>query len=110
LIQETLAYNISPTRTGWKLSKEVKSRDEELVALAFDFEEQTSYKAPSTGWLRLIEKKCNEIRGNYLTREHEDLSSIFGSQGKLRLNRVMNAVNSETGEKEKKLLKVPKKP
>jgi hypothetical protein len=121
LIQETLAYNIYPTRTGWKLSKEVKSRNEELVTLAFDFEKQSSYKAPSTGWLKLIEKKCNEIRGNYLTREHEDLSSIFRSQRKLWLNRVMNAigfeypyyenpdVNTETREKEKKLLKVPKK-
>jgi hypothetical protein len=49
LIQEALAYNIYPTWTGWKLPNEVKSEDEELVTLAFDFKEQSSYKAPSVG-------------------------------------------------------------
>jgi hypothetical protein len=114
LIQEALAYNIYPTQTGWKLPKEVKSKDGELVTLAFDFKEQSSYKAPSVGWLRLIEEKCNEICGNYLVREHEDMHSIFGGRGKLRLNRVMNATgfeypdyedpaaNAEAGEKRKR--------
>jgi hypothetical protein len=94
-------------------TKEVKSKDEELVTLAFGFKEQSSYKAPLARWLRLIEEKYNEIYGNYLTREHEDMSSVFRSRGKLRLNRVMNAIgfeyldyedpaiNTETGEKEK---------
>jgi hypothetical protein len=86
LIEEALAYNVFPTRTGWKLLKEVKSKDGELVTLAFDFKEQSSYKAPPARWMRLIEEKCNEIYGNYLTREHEDMSSIFRNQGKLRLN------------------------
>lgn len=70
----------------------------------------------------MIEEKCNEICGNYLTREHKDMSSIFGSQGKLQLNKVMNAigfeyldyedpaVNIEVGDKEKELLKVAGKP
>jgi hypothetical protein len=49
LIQHALAYNIYPTRTRWKLPKEVKLEDEELVMLAFDFKEQSSYKAPSVG-------------------------------------------------------------
>jgi hypothetical protein len=113
LIQEALAYNIYPTRTGWKLPKEMKSKDEQLVTLAFVFKEQSSYKAHSIRWLRLIEEKCNEIYGNYLTREHEDMSSVFESRRKLRLNRVMNAIgfeypdyddpaiNTETREKEK---------
>lgn len=79
LIQEALAYNIYPTQTGWKLPKEVKSKDGELITLAFDFKEQSSYKTPSAGWLRLIEEKCNEICRNYLTREHEDMLSIFES-------------------------------
>lgn len=55
LIQEALAYNIFLTRTGWKLSKEVKSKEGELVTLAFKFKEHASYKYPSTGWLKLIE-------------------------------------------------------
>jgi hypothetical protein len=40
-----------------KLPKEVKCKDEELVTLAFDFKEQSTYKAPSSGWLRFIEEK-----------------------------------------------------
>jgi hypothetical protein len=39
LVQEVLAYNIYLTRTGRKLSKEVKFKDEELVTLAFDLKE-----------------------------------------------------------------------
>jgi hypothetical protein len=95
LIQEELAYNIYPTWTGWKLPKVVKTKKGELVTLAYGFKEQSSYKAPLVGWLRLIEEKCNEMCGNYLTREHEDMSSVFGSQRKLWLNRVMNAIGFE---------------
>lgn len=73
-----LAYNIVPASTGWKLPKQVKHKDGELVTLAFEFREQSPYKAPSEGWLKLIEMKCNEICGNYLTREHEDMSTTFG--------------------------------
>jgi hypothetical protein len=51
----------------------VKLKDEELVTLAFDFKEQSSNKAPSTEWMRFIEEKCNEMCGNYLTREHKDM-------------------------------------
>jgi hypothetical protein len=74
----------------------VRSKDGELVTLAFDFKGQSSYKAPSTGWMRLIEEKCNEICMNYLTREHEDMSSVFESQGKLQLDRVMNTIGFST--------------
>jgi hypothetical protein len=54
---------------------------------------------------------------NYLTREHEVMSSIFKSRGKLRLNRVMDAIgfeypdyedpaiNTETREKRKRVTK-----
>ena len=52
------------------------------------------YKAPLAEWLRFIGENCNEICGNYLTKEHEDISSVFGSRGKLRL-RVMNAIGFE---------------
>jgi hypothetical protein len=75
-----------------ELSKEVKSKYEELVTLAFGFKEQSSYKVPSAKWLRFIEEKCNEICGNYLTREHKYKKSVFESRGKLRLNRIMDAL------------------
>jgi hypothetical protein len=52
LIQEFLAYNIFPTGTRWKLMKEVKSKEGELVTVAFEFKEQASFKAPSLGWLQ----------------------------------------------------------
>jgi hypothetical protein len=58
LIQEALAYNIFPTRTGWKLSKEVKSKEGERFTIAFEFKEKASYKSPSTCWLKIIEEKC----------------------------------------------------
>jgi hypothetical protein len=89
-IQEALAYNILPTCIGWKLLKQVKCKDGELVSLAFKFKGQSSYKAPCEEWLKLIEKKHNEICGNYLTREHKDISSAFGSRGKLRLLQDLN--------------------
>jgi hypothetical protein len=95
MIQETLAYNIYPTHTRWKLPNEVKSKEGELVTLAFEFKEQALYKSPSAGWMRLIEEKCNKIIGNYLMREHEDMSSTFKNRGKLRLNRVMKSIGFE---------------
>lgn len=58
LIQEALAYNILPTQTRWKLPKQVKSKDGELVTLAFEFKEQSSYKAPSEGVLKLVEENA----------------------------------------------------
>jgi hypothetical protein len=39
LTQEVLAHNIFPTWTEWKLPKEVKSKEGELVTLAFGFKE-----------------------------------------------------------------------
>jgi hypothetical protein len=117
LIQEVVAYNIYLTWTRWKLPKEVKSKDKGLVTLTFGFKEQSSYKAPLAEWLRFVGENCIEICGNYLTREHEDMSSIFRSRGKLQLNRVMNVIgfeypdyedptiNTETGEKRKRVAK-----
>jgi hypothetical protein len=77
------------------LPKEVKTKEDGLVTLAFEYKEQASYKAPSVGWLKLIEERCNEIVENYLVREHEDMSSTFKSRGKLKINRVMNAIGFE---------------
>jgi hypothetical protein len=63
---------------------------------------------------KLIEKNCNEIAGNYLIKEHEAMTSTFENRGKLRLDRVINAIgieyldyskpvpNTEVGEKKKK--------
>jgi hypothetical protein len=57
LVQEALACNIYPTQTGWKLLNEVKCKDEELITLAFDFKEQSTYKALLAGWQKFIEEK-----------------------------------------------------
>jgi hypothetical protein len=61
-------------------AKEVRSKEEELVTLAFEFKQKASFKAPSLGWLQLIEKNCNEIVGNYLTKEHRAMTSTFGDR------------------------------
>jgi hypothetical protein len=73
----------------------VKSKEGELVTVAFEFKEQASFKAPSLGWLQLVEKKCNEIARNYLVKEHEAMASTLGDREKLRLNRVMNTIGFE---------------
>jgi hypothetical protein len=49
--------------------KVIKSKEGELVTLAFEFKEQASFKATSLGWLMLIETKCNEIAGNFSLRK-----------------------------------------
>ena len=90
-----LAYNIFPTQTGWKLPKEVKRKEVELVTLTFEFKEQALYKAPSTRWLKLIEQRCSKIVGNYIVREHEDMSSTFKRQGKPMMNGLMNGIGFE---------------
>jgi hypothetical protein len=72
LVQEVLDYNLYPTQIGWKVPKEMKCKDE-LVILAFDFKEQSSYKAPLARWLNFIEEKCCEMCDNYHTREHKDM-------------------------------------
>jgi hypothetical protein len=61
LVQEALSYNIYSTYNRWKFPKEVKCNDKELITLAFDFKEQSTYKAFSTGWLKFIEERCNEM-------------------------------------------------
>jgi hypothetical protein len=88
LVQEALACNIYPTQTGWKLPKEVKCKDEELITLAFDFKEQSTYKALSVGWLKFIEEKCNKMCGNYLAREHKDMRSALRAKGSFGLTGI----------------------
>jgi hypothetical protein len=83
-----LAYNIYLDRTGWKLSKEVKLKDEELVTLALNFKDKSSYKAPSDGLLRFIEEKCNEMCRNYLVRELEDMKYVFGVKGNFNITKL----------------------
>jgi hypothetical protein len=73
----------------------VKCNDEGLITLAFDFKEQSTYETPSVGWLKFVEEKCNEMCGNYLAREHEDMQSAFGGRRKLLLNRIMDALGFE---------------
>jgi hypothetical protein len=65
----------------------------------------------------MIETKCNETCGNYLTSEHEDMTFAFGSREKLQLKRVMDAIgfeyldyidptsHTEAGEKRKRVSK-----
>jgi hypothetical protein len=100
------------------LLKDVKCNDEELIPLAFDFQAQSTYKAPSAEWLKFIDDRCNKMCGNYLAREHEDMWSAFGGRGKFRLNKVMDAfgfeypdyedpsTNTGSGRKEKGLRRI----
>lgn len=50
------------------------------------------FREPCDDWLEAIESKCNEILGNYVTKEDEALMSAFGARGKRKLNRVFDAI------------------
>jgi hypothetical protein len=63
--------------------------------LPFEFKEQASFWAPSLGWLKFIDSRCNEIVGNYLVKEDEAMTSAFRTRGKRRLNRIMDALGFE---------------
>jgi hypothetical protein len=45
--------------------------------------------------MEMIEIMCNEILGNYTKKEDQLMTAAFGTQPKLRLNRVMDALNFE---------------
>jgi hypothetical protein len=43
----------------------------------------------------MIETVCNEVLGNYTKKEDQLMTTAFGTRPKRRLNRVMDALNSE---------------
>jgi hypothetical protein len=91
-VQEYLANKTFPTFAGWGMPKKKEGNKYELVRLPYRFKFQKSFGKPCAEWLELIEKMCNEILGNYTKKEDQLLTTAFGTRGKWRLNRVMDAL------------------
>jgi hypothetical protein len=96
LVQEYLANKTFPTSGGWGMPKKKEEGNKyELVRLPYRFKFQKSFGKPCAEWLELIETMCNEIIGNYTKKEDQLMTAAFGTREKLRLNRVMDALNFE---------------
>jgi hypothetical protein len=96
LVQEYLAYRVSPTLSEWSMPKLKGTRKKnELVRLPYRFKFEKQFKEPCQEWLEMIETMCNEILGNYTKKEDQLMTAAFGTQPKRRLNRVMDALNFE---------------
>jgi hypothetical protein len=62
--------DVEEKRTGGKY---------ELVRLRYRFKFQKSFGKPCAEWLELMEKKCNEILGNYTKKEDQLMTATFGT-------------------------------
>jgi hypothetical protein len=80
--------------------KEV-GKKHELVRLPYCFKFEKQFKKPCKEWLYMIETMCNKILRNYTKKEDQLMTTAFGTRPKLRLNRVMDALNFEYPDYEK---------
>jgi hypothetical protein len=102
LVQEYLANKIFPTSSGWGMPKKKEGgKKHELIRLPYRFKFEKQFKEPCNKWLEMIETMCNEILGNYTKKEDQLMTTAFGSRPKRRLNRVMDALNSDYPDYEK---------
>jgi hypothetical protein len=96
LVQEFLAFRVFPTLKEWDMSKlKGEKKKKELVRLPYYYKFKKHFKVPCQEWLDTIEVMCNEILGNYSKKEDQLMTAAFGTHPKLRLNRVMDALNFE---------------
>jgi hypothetical protein len=96
LVQEYLTNRVSPTLSEWSMPKlKGTKKKNELVRLPYRFKFEKQFKEPCQEWLEMIETMCNEILGNYTKKEDQLMTAAFGTRPKLRLNRVMDALNFE---------------
>jgi hypothetical protein len=96
LVQEYLAYRVSPTLSEWSMPKlkEIRKKNE-LVRLPYRFKFEKQFKEPCQEWLEMIETMCNKILGNYTKKEDQLMAAAFGTRPKRMLNWVMDALNFE---------------
>jgi hypothetical protein len=66
-----------------------------LMRLPYRLKEQAMFKGSCARWLKMIEMMCNEILGNFTKKVDQLMNAAFGSRGKQRLNRVMDALKFE---------------
>jgi hypothetical protein len=96
LVQEFLAFRVSPTLKEWDMPKlKGEKKKGELVRLPYYYKFKKHFKVPCQEWLDTIEVMCNDILGNYSKKEDQLMTAAFGTRSKRRLNRVMDALDFE---------------
>jgi hypothetical protein len=80
LVQEYLANRTFPSSSGWGMPKKKEGGKYELVWLSYRFKFEKQFKKPCNEWLEMIETMCNEILGNYMKKEDQQLTAAFGTR------------------------------
>jgi hypothetical protein len=77
------------------MPKDTTARSTEggLVRLKYTFRYREKFDEPNDDWLKCIEATSDELLGTYTRSEDDALSSVFGGQGKKRLNKVFDAIS-----------------
>jgi hypothetical protein len=63
-----------------------------LVHLKYTYRYKNQFGEPDDDWLDDIEATSDELLGAYMKPEDEAMYVAFGAQGKLRLNKVFDAI------------------
>jgi hypothetical protein len=94
LIQEHIAFRVSPLVESWEMPKETitKSSEGDLVRLKYTFRYGDKFDEPNDDWLKCIEATSDELLRAYSKAEDNALSAAFGGRGKKRMNKVFDAI------------------
>jgi hypothetical protein len=94
LIQEHIALRVCPLVENWEMPKETvtESSEGDLVRLKYTFRYGDKFDEPNDDGLKCIEATSDELLGSYSKAEDNALSTSFGGRGKMRLNRVFDAI------------------
>jgi hypothetical protein len=94
LIQEHIAFRVWLLVENREMLKKTvtESSEGELVRKKYTFNYGDKFDEPNDDWLKCIEVTSDELLGSYSKAEDNALSTVFGSRGNKRLNRVFDAI------------------
>jgi hypothetical protein len=94
IVQEHITYKIWPLVEYWDMPKDTTAESTEgrLVRLKYTFRFGDRFDEPNDDWLKSIEAISDELLGAYSRAEDDALYAAFGGRGKIRLNRVFDAI------------------
>lgn len=83
IVQEHLSYRVWPLRAEWEMPKmtdeDASATEPGLVRLRYKYKFEEDFGEPCDEWLDAIERKCNEILGNFSKLESEALHQAFAA-------------------------------